>query len=262
MEIKKTRDGRSVTIKNGNIYVADKCMGHNIDKIPPHIKTDAIKRMQDAYYACGALLLTKNEGDIAQKVITDYWEAERLKERQERLDLEASLQKYRMLIKSGHYYTDEHIDTVCLQPDSEQIKYAEWLRGNAVMTSIDSKGVAVKINDSPTAQTITSTKPSRFHYGSSESAMWVITPDQEFAIVSECIAAKNDRDSKKMAAEAAEKDRRAAIFAEAAATGKKQVLDSWVTDECTENLSECSFDAATLWALPDGTTKTTYSHCH
>ena len=67
--------------------------------------------------------------------------------------------------------------------------------------------------------------------------------------------------AKKAAAKAAVATKRTAKFAEALASGKPVVLRKWMTAECTENLSDCSFDAASEIALPDGKTETTYTHC-
>jgi len=50
--------------------------------------------------------------------------------------------------------------------------------------------------------------------------------------------------------------------AEAARTGKRVALRRWVTDRCHNgNDHDCSFDNATEWVLPDGTTKITYTCC-
>ena len=68
--------------------------------------------------------------------------------------------------------------------------------------------------------------------------------------------------AKKAAAKAAVATKRTAKFAEALASGKPVVLRKWMTAECTENLSDCSFDAACEIALPDGKkTKIEYTHC-
>ncbi|HUV65717.1 MAG TPA: hypothetical protein VMW24_17610 [Sedimentisphaerales bacterium] len=60
----------------------------------------------------------------------------------------------------------------------------------------------------------------------------------------------------------AEASRRTNLIATANETGERQVWRSWVTGECTENLPDCSFDRETEWIYPDGSTKTTHSHCH
>ena len=67
--------------------------------------------------------------------------------------------------------------------------------------------------------------------------------------------------AKKAAAKATVATKRAAKFAEALASGKPVVLRKWMTAECTENLSDCSFDAASEIALPDGGKKIVYTHC-
>ena len=59
--------------------------------------------------------------------------------------------------------------------------------------------------------------------------------------------------------EEAEKARIAAIFETAKETGKKQVLKSWM-EECNDPKEECSTDSVTLWAMPDGSKKTTRTH--
>lgn len=59
--------------------------------------------------------------------------------------------------------------------------------------------------------------------------------------------------------EETEKARIAGIFAVAKETGKRQVLKSWMED-CNDPREECSTDSVTLWAMPDGTTKTTRTH--
>lgn len=52
-------------------------------------------------------------------------------------------------------------------------------------------------------------------------------------------------------------------FAEAQQTGKPVAIETWVTDRCmNRNSDECSFDNATTYILPSGTTKTTYRCCH
>jgi len=47
----------------------------------------------------------------------------------------------------------------------------------------------------------------------------------------------------------------------AKATGEKQVLDSY-TDDCDGSVYDCSFDNINVYAMPDGTTKTTRTHCY
>ncbi len=63
------------------------------------------------------------------------------------------------------------------------------------------------------------------------------------------------RERKQAEAEAARKT----IFDIARRTGQKQVLDNY-TDECNDPREECSLDSVTVYAMPDGSTKTVRSH--
>ena len=71
-------------------------------------------------------------------------------------------------------------------------------------------------------------------------------------------AKANEKAEKKAAIEAARK----AKFDEAKATGKPVVLRTWMTDGCSKNLPDCSFDQASELAMPNGSTKIEYIHCH
>lgn len=44
-------------------------------------------------------------------------------------------------------------------------------------------------------------------------------------------------------------------------TGNKVLLDKWQTNKCMNKSVDCSFDMAYKYAMPDGTTKTTYICC-
>lgn len=66
--------------------------------------------------------------------------------------------------------------------------------------------------------------------------------------------------TERSAVENAEEHRKAA-FAEAAATGKRQFLHSFM-DGCDGTAVDCSMDSVTIWALPDGTTMETRTHAH
>jgi hypothetical protein len=59
----------------------------------------------------------------------------------------------------------------------------------------------------------------------------------------------------KLAAE----QKRAEVFAKARTTGEKQVLDNWMAP-CNDPNEQCSDDACTEYALPDGTTKVERVH--
>lgn len=59
--------------------------------------------------------------------------------------------------------------------------------------------------------------------------------------------------------ENAEKIFRARAFAKAARTGQPVIIDSY-SDECNDPREECDLDQVTVYAMPDGSTKTTRSH--
>lgn len=61
------------------------------------------------------------------------------------------------------------------------------------------------------------------------------------------------------AKEAAEAARIAEIKATAKATGERQILHSYM-DDCKDAREECSTDYVTIYAMPDGTTKTERQH--
>ena len=66
-------------------------------------------------------------------------------------------------------------------------------------------------------------------------------------------------EAKKAADEKAETDRVDAIFATAKETGKKQYINHYMAD-CNDPREECSTDVVTVYAMPDGTTKTERQH--
>ena len=46
-------------------------------------------------------------------------------------------------------------------------------------------------------------------------------------------------------------------------TGEKQLYRSWMTGGCRNgNSDQCSFDSASEYVLPDGSTMTTYQCCY
>lgn len=75
-------------------------------------------------------------------------------------------------------------------------------------------------------------------------------------------AEKMARDATKSEAAKVEEARIAAVFATAKATGEKKVLITGTCDCHDPKETECSFDNFTVWAMPDGTTTKTYTHCY
>ena len=59
----------------------------------------------------------------------------------------------------------------------------------------------------------------------------------------------------------ASKEALAAKFAEAKVSGKPALIASWMED-CNSPKENCSFDSMAKYAMPDGTTKTSRSHCY
>ena len=69
------------------------------------------------------------------------------------------------------------------------------------------------------------------------------------------------KEEEKFEGEAKAENEKEAVFAKAKATGKKQVLRRYM-DECDGTAYECSYDAVTVYAMPDGSTTQTRTHTH
>jgi hypothetical protein len=65
-----------------------------------------------------------------------------------------------------------------------------------------------------------------------------------------------EKKNAKKAAKQAEKD---TIFQKAKETGEKQIIETYSV-ECSDPDEECDVDIVTVYAMPDGTTKTTQNH--
>lgn len=93
------------------------------------------------------------------------------------------------------------------------------------------------------------------------NTIWLITEDQ----TEKYIALNQDRldasNAAKKVAEVASTKAVAAIYFTAKTTGKPQVLRTYQSTDCLDNLPDCSFDNVTIWAMPDGTEKQTHNHC-
>jgi len=77
------------------------------------------------------------------------------------------------------------------------------------------------------------------------------------------IITEKEKSARKDAKRDQENNHEKEIFAKARESGERQALETWVTEKCMNgNDQECSFDRATRWALPDGTSKTTYGCCY
>ena len=51
-------------------------------------------------------------------------------------------------------------------------------------------------------------------------------------------------------------------ISQAKTSGEKQVLYSYVSENCLDNLDDCSFDQVTVWIDEAGKTSQTHIHCH
>lgn len=87
---------------------------------------------------------------------------------------------------------------------------------------------------------------------------WYYLPSSQVEAERTKQQAATDREA---AAKASTEADRAAKFAQAKATDKPVVLRTWMTDDCTTRLQDCSFDSAAEIAMPDGTTHIEYTHC-
>ncbi len=171
----------------------------------------------------------------------------------------ASTPNYMVLVKSGSYFIDTHIhERVCLIQD--QSKFSEWARGRMVMSVGNDRKINAK--KSKTVQAIIKSESSGMKFAYGESRMWIITEEQNQTIKDE-IRAENKRLD--MIEDQAKKAKQATIDeaqAQAKKTGAPVILNTWTTDRCYNGGHDCSFDHATKYINPDGSTSTTFSCCH
>lgn len=80
MEIKKTLDGRPVTVKDGSVWVGSTFMGHRFGKVSDmseSAKAAVYEKLPDAHYHVDKLVLTKTEGKKAMAAC-NAWMDERI----------------------------------------------------------------------------------------------------------------------------------------------------------------------------------------
>jgi len=269
--IKTVHDGRKVEVVGGFVCLGDEIKSCDVVDINPYLGlgggwkklADTVKKNPELTHMAGPILLTKEQAGKAMAAIEAQKAESGRVEKEKRQAWEEPLQKYRVLMRSGAFLADQKICTVCLLPEEDQQKYAEWCRGRVVCVSSIGSRKGVECRDSATAQAImeSSGKEALYTLASLESRMWFVTPEEEAAILVECAEKAWQRDVAEQAKEQEEKSRVAAIFAKAKAENKPQELERWITEECIENLDECSFDSAVEFAMPDGTRSIQYSHC-
>ncbi|MDY6835513.1 MAG: hypothetical protein SVY53_12010 [Chloroflexota bacterium] len=88
---------------------------------------------------------------------------------------------------------------------------------------------------------------------------WYLVPVSEIQNAKERQQARQSREEDERTAF---ENQLKAAYEKAKETNTRVELRTWVTDECHQNLSDCSFDAATEWVYPDGSRKIEYRHCH
>jgi hypothetical protein len=87
---------------------------------------------------------------------------------------------------------------------------------------------------------------------------WIISDEEERAFVA-LNAARAEAEARK------DQEKNQAVesaFRAARSTGKPQKLRSYVSERCLEALDDCSFDHVTEFALPNGGTSKTSTHCY
>lgn len=168
------------------------------------------------------------------------------------------------LVKSGHYLMDCHVEYVVLLTDAEKTKYrADFAKNNLYKLAIDDQptDLAPIEKKSTVIKTIQDRKGDGY-LGYGESVVWLITDEEKNMLLKEI-----KQHIEKIAKEKAAKQKKEAVKLEifqnqAQETGKPVVMYSYITSECMNGGHDCSFDSATVYMLPDGTQKTTYTCCH
>ena len=95
----------------------------------------------------------------------------------------------------------------------------------------------------------------------SNNCIWLLPENELNAFVKLDADRAAEVAARKQAKAQAAATARQQIFDKAKATGEKQLLRSYVSNDCLDNLPDCSFDNVYIWAMPDGTEKKTHSHC-
>ncbi len=177
---------------------------------------------------------------------------------------ESGLIHHRVLEMSGHYLCDQYIRTIGVLPAEEQDKYSHDYRGRVATTLRRDTAHKIDMRDSATATAIAHDhgRPGvEYTYASVESRLIVLSDVEADTILAEYVAAQTAQQACRDERTAEQARRIEDIFARARATGQPQVIATWVTSQCMAGLDDCSFDAATRLAMPDGTDKTMYDHC-
>ena len=199
---------------------------------------------------------------LRQKAEREATEAKRERQREEeRQRLIDSGEAKLALVYYGSYLLNAQIAYVVKMNEEEKSGYADWCRDymhkmvrNVYEGADEGKSIRKAVD------------ALKLEFGESdgilpgiESSIYYITNEQ-YNQIKNWIDQEESR-IKSLAKEKAkrEEERRQAIFAKAKETGKKQVLNEWAED-CSDPREECNTDIITVWAMPDGSTKTIRTH--
>jgi hypothetical protein len=95
-----------------------------------------------------------------------------------------------------------------------------------------------------------------------DNCAWILSPEDEQRYLDLEAERASAEQTKKDAARAISDDKRKTLIAKAIAEGKPQMIRRYVTEECTENLPDCSFDSCVELIDAQGKISKQYSHCH
>ncbi len=191
--VKVARNGENVTVENRRVWVGKTYIGESFSPLNAARK----KEFPGMEWICGGrLLLSSAEKEMAEKAIAEQDQALAEKNRRAQEETERGCEKIRALVTSGRFLLDEEIMTMYVLNDEDQKKYIAELQGSMVRPSCSGpENFGIEIKNSPTAQKIVAGKPSKY-YMPGESVIWIITPEDEKAILAECAIAKEIRDAK------------------------------------------------------------------
>ena len=199
---------------------------------------------------------------LRQKAEREAAEAERERQREEeRQRLIDSGEAKLALVYYGSYLLNAKIAYVVKMNEEEKSGYADWCRdfmhklvrnvyegadeGKSIRKAVDALGIEFGESDGILP--------------SSESSIFYITKEQYKQIKSWIENEDKKAEAEKAAKAKEEEERKQTIFEKAKETGKKQILSRWA-DDCNDPREECSTDIVTVWAMPDGSTKTERQH--
>ena len=91
---------------------------------------------------------------------------------------------------------------------------------------------------------------------------WELGKKETQKLLAEVAKFKQEKETKKAELKQKRNDERKTYREEAERTGKPVEMSRYMTDECTENLYDCSFDLVRVYMMPDGSIQEKITHCH